>query len=72
MLPLQYIIRLLVMLRHTTVMTHYNYIDMLVHTLVHLVKLFFIYIAHVCEIIYKNTATSPVPVTKRKHTVNKS
>ena len=68
MLPLQYIIRLLVMLRHTTFITHYSYIGMLVHTCIILLKVVF-GVESACEIMY--TPSSPVSVTKNKHKVNK-
>ena len=61
MLPLQCIMKLLVMLRHTTFITHYSYIGMLYSSYVHLLKVVF-GVESACE-IYMYTPASPVPVT---------
>ena len=62
MLPLQCIMRLLVMLRCTTFITHYRHAS----SYVHLLKVVF-GVKSACEIMY--TPSSPVSV--KKHTVNK-
>ena len=63
MLPLQCIMRLLVMLRHTTFITHYSYIGMLYSSYVHLLKVVFgVESAHE---IYMYTPASTIPVTKK-------
>ena len=67
MLPLQCIMRLLVMLRHTTFITHYSKLYWHASSYVHLLKLVF-GVESACEINY--TPSSPVSV-KDKHTVNK-
>ena len=64
MLPLQCIMRLLVMLRHTTFITHYSYIGMLKSSYVHLLKVVF-GVESTCE-TYMYTPASPVPVTEKQ------
>ena len=64
MLPLQCIMRLLAMLRHTTFITHYSYIGMLYSSYVHLLKIVF-GVESAFE-IYMYTPACPVPVTKKQ------
>ena len=66
MLPLQCIMRLLVMLRCTTFITHYSYLYWHASSYVHLLKVVF-GVKSACELMY--TPSSPVSV--KKHTVNK-
>ena len=68
MLPLQCIMRLLVMLRHTTFITHYSYIGMLYSSYVHLLKVVFGVESAYYE-IYMYTPASPIPVTIKANTL---
>ena len=66
MLPLQCIMRLLVMLRCTTFITYHIYLYWHASSCVHLLKVVF-GVKSACEIMY--TPSSPVSV--KTHTVNK-
>ena len=63
MLPLQCIMRLLVMLKHTTFITYYSKLYWHASSYVHLLKVVF-GVESACNIY---TAASPVPVAKSKH-----
>ena len=67
MLPLQCIMRLLVMLRHTAFIIHYSELYWHASSYVHLLKVVF-GVKSACEIMY--TPSSPVSIKKKK-TVNK-
>ena len=64
MLPLQCIMRLLVMLRCTTFITHYSYLNWHASSCVHLLKVVF-GVKSACEIKY--TPSSPVSVKKQTY-----